>query len=101
MSIDIKNEQVFVKRLNPLRFLIDPAVSISNIDEAKWVGRVIDIPYMDLIEDKKLDVDKSLKGFAGYGDRIGRKTNDKRIFERGKDYSLPKSSWKTCLVPAA
>ncbi len=45
-SIDIKNDMVFVKRVSPLRFIYDPSVTISNIDEAKWVGRIIDVPLV-------------------------------------------------------
>lgn len=72
-SIYIKDEQVFVQRINPLRFIFDPAVTMSTLDEGKWVGRVIDIPWRDLIEDDKLDVDKKLiKGFQAFGDKIGR-----------------------------
>ena len=71
-SIFIKDERVFVKRISPLRFIKDPAVNMSNIDEARWIGRTIDIPLEDLIEDDKLEVDKALiKGFKGYGDKIG------------------------------
>jgi hypothetical protein len=71
-SIIIKDEQVFVKRLNPMRFIKDPKVNMSNLDEAKWVGRIIDVPLLDLVEDDKLDVDKSIiKGFKGFGDKVG------------------------------
>ncbi len=45
------NDDVFVRRIPPLRFIWDPSVSISNIDEAKWMGRIIDIPLQDLVED--------------------------------------------------
>ncbi|KKK69759.1 hypothetical protein LCGC14_2930820, partial [marine sediment metagenome] len=85
-SVDIKNDNVFVKRLSPLRFLYDPSVTMSNLDEAKWVGRVIDIPLMDLIEDDKLEVDKNLKGFKGFGDKIGKASDLKKVLEHGKDY---------------
>ena len=73
-SLEIKEERIFVKRISPLRFIYDPSVSISNIDEAKWVGRIIDIPLIDLIEDKKLDIDPKIKGKQGYGIKIGRKS---------------------------
>ena len=73
-SIFIKKEQIFVKRISPLRFIKDPAVTMADIDEARWVGRIIDIPLQDLMEDDKLDIDKSLKGFKGYGDKVGTKT---------------------------
>lgn len=72
-SILVENEKVFVKRLCPNRFLKDPAVNMSNLDEGKWVARVIDIPYQDLVEDDKLDVDEKLvKGFQGFGDKVGK-----------------------------
>lgn len=69
-SIYISSEQVFVGRLSPLRFLKDPAVGISNLEEARWVGRSFDVPLQDLIEDDTFDLDKSIKGKHGYGDRI-------------------------------
>jgi len=96
-SIDIKNDNVFVKRVSPLRFIFDPSVTMSNLDEAKWVGRVIDIPLLDLIEDDKLDVDKNLKGFKGFGDRIGKKSDLKRMLEMGKDYVPSKSHYKSLI----
>ena len=85
-SLDIKEDRIFVKRISPLRFIKDPSVSISNIDEAKWVGRVIDIPFVDLIEDDKLDVDKNLvKGFKGYGDKVGKNTEQALMQLGGQD----------------
>lgn len=74
-SIYVKDDMIFVKRLCPTRFIKDPNVNFSNLDEAKWVGRIIDIPYQDLIEDDQLDVDpKLIKGFMGYGDKVGTAT---------------------------
>ena len=71
-SIFIRNDMVFVTRVSPLRFIKDPSVTMSNLAEAKWVGRIIDIPLDDLLEDDKLDVNKKqLKGFEGYGQKIG------------------------------
>lgn len=96
-SIDIKNEQVFTKRISPLRFLYDPSVTMSNLDEAKWQARVIDIPYQDLVEDDKLDVDKKLKGFVGFGDRVGLKKERQRQIEQGKDYVPNKSNYKSLI----
>lgn len=81
-SIEIKEEKIFVTRISPLRFIYDPAVMLSGIDEAKWVGRIIDIPLNDLLEDDKLDVDKNLKGRLGYGSKIGLKSA-KDAFEKG------------------
>lgn len=82
-SIDIKNDSNFVRRINPLRFLFDPAVPISEIDEAKWVARSFDVPLNDIVEDDKLDVDKKLiKGFVGYNQKLTAR-NAKQ--EEGKD----------------
>lgn len=70
-SIEIKDERNFVRRINPMRFLFDPAVTISELDEAKWVGRSFDVPLQDITEDKKLDVDtKLIKGFQGFTQKI-------------------------------
>lgn len=86
-SIFIKNDRVFVQRINPMRFLKDPAVNMSNLEEARWVGRTIDIPLEDLVEDDKLDVDKKLvKGFKGYGEQIGKATENIYKISGGKDY---------------
>lgn len=71
-SFWIKDDKVFVKRISPMRFIHDPSVTLTNLDEAKWVGRVIDVPLNDLIEDDELDVDKSkIKGFDGFGQKVG------------------------------
>lgn len=66
-SLYIKDESVFVKRISPLRFIFDPNVTLSSIEEAQWVGRSFDVPLNDLLEDDTLDVDKKmLKGKLGY-----------------------------------
>lgn len=71
MSMTIKDENVFVKRLNPLRFLKDPAANLANLDEARWVARSFDYPLEDLFEDETLNVDKKqIKGKIGYGDQV-------------------------------
>ena len=86
-SIFIKNDRVFVQRLNPMRFIHDPAVNMANLEEARWVGRTIDIPLEDLVDDDKLDVDKKLvKGFKGFGERIGTATENAYKVSGGKDY---------------
>ena len=86
-SIFIKKEQVFVKRLSPLRFIFDPSVTMSTLDEGKWVGRILDIPIQDLSDDDKLDIDKKLKGFQGFGDKIGTATaKAQNIGKEPKDY---------------
>ncbi len=73
-SIEIKNDRNFVRRVNPLRFLYDPAVPISEIDEGKWVGRSFDVPLNDITEDTKLTVEDSLKGFVGFDQKIRKRT---------------------------
>lgn len=71
-SIFIDEEMIFVKRLCPTRFLKDPKVNFSNIDEAQWVGRKFQMLLTDLIEDDKLNVDKKLiKGYKGFGEKVG------------------------------
>lgn len=72
-SMFIKNGMVFVRRLCPTRFIKDPNVNMSNLDEAKWVGRIIDIPYRDFVEDEDLFIKdkRKLKAFKGYGDGVG------------------------------
>ena len=79
-SLNIQQDKVFVKRIAPMRFIHDPAVNMSNLDEGKWVGRIIDVPLQDLVEDDKLDVDKKLvKGFKGYGESIGTASQNAEI----------------------
>jgi hypothetical protein len=70
-SIFIRKQSLFVKRISPLRFVFDPAVTIANLDEARWVGRSFDIPLQDILEDETLDIDrKVLKGKVGYGQKV-------------------------------
>lgn len=70
-SLFIKKEQIFTQRVSPLRFLYDPCVSISELENARWVGRSVDIRYSELIEDKDLNIkDKNkIKGFKGFGNK--------------------------------
>lgn len=90
-ALYIKDERVFVKRLNPMMFLFDPSVNIIDVEESNWVGRAIDVPLKDILEDDKLDVDKkALKGFEGYGWKIGRK--NAKTGELGKQSLLSFSS---------
>lgn len=71
----IREEKTFAKHINPLEFLKDPCVGFTEVQKGKWVGRIIDIPLQDLLEDDKLDVDKSrIRGFKGYGTQVGTKT---------------------------
>lgn len=87
-SIYIKDAQIFAQHILPSRFLKDPSVSISELDEAKWVGRIIDIPYRDFIEDDELGIDKNIKikGFRGYGQKIGSKSiKDSKKVKGGAD----------------
>ena len=92
-SIFIKNDHNYVRRLNPLRFLKDPAVPMSEIDEAKWVARSFDVPLIDIVEDDKLDVDKEIiKGFVGYNQKIAKRnlipSGTSQIKEQGVDKIL-------------
>lgn len=72
-SLYIKKGEIYVRRLCPTRFIKDPNVNLSNLDEARWVGRIIDIPYRDFVEDDNLDIKdrRKLKAFKGYGDVVG------------------------------
>ena len=71
-SIWIKNDKPFILRICPTRFLFDPSVTISTLDEAKWQARAIDIPLRDLVEDDLFDVDpRIVKGFKGFGNKVG------------------------------
>lgn len=86
-SLVIEQDKIFVKRIAPMRFIHDPAVNMSNIDEARWVGRVIDVPLEDLIEDDRLDVDKRIiKGANGYGEIIGTNTQTKMMQTGAQDF---------------
>jgi len=84
-SIFIEDEKIFVKRISPMRFIKDPAVTFSNIEEAMWVGRIIDVRLNDLLEDDKLDIDKKLiKGFSGFGTKVGLNTAIVNAAKAGK-----------------
>lgn len=86
-SLYILNENVFVKRLCPLRFLFDPSVNLNEVDEARWTGRSVDLPLLDVLEDETMDVDKrALKGRAGYGEQVGTKRLKDLMKVHGADY---------------
>jgi len=73
-SLYIENDDVFVQRINPMRFIHDPSVTLDRIDEGWWAGRTIDMPLTEVMEDDTLDLDKSLvKGALGYGTIVGTK----------------------------
>lgn len=81
-SIFVQKDRVFVQRISPLRFIKDPAVSYSNLEDARWVGREIDMRLEDVVEDSSFDVDKKLlKGFQGFGDIVG--LNKTRGIDKG------------------
>ena len=74
-SIYVKKDKVFVRRVSPMRFIKDPSVTFHNWQEGQWVGRIIDMRLEDLLEDGDLDVDKSsIKGFPGFGTKVGLNT---------------------------
>jgi hypothetical protein len=87
-SVYVKKDKVFVKRISPMRFIKDPAVSFHNLEEAAWVGRVIDMRLEDLIHDKDLDVDKKLvKGFPGFGTKVGLQSAMELAAKQGKTFN--------------
>ena len=59
-SMFIKNDNVFVKRLNPLRFLKDPAVHMNDLEEVS-----------DMIKQKGIDSAKGIvkEGFQKQDER--------------------------------
>lgn len=71
-SLYVEDDMPFVERICPTRFIKDPSVNMSNIHKGRWVGRIIDIPYQDFMEDDELKKEKKLiKGFKGFGDKVG------------------------------
>lgn len=75
-SFYVRDDMPFVERICPTRFIHDPSVNMSNIHKGRWVGRIIDIPYKDFMEDDELNIDKAkIKGFKGYGDYVGSASN--------------------------
>lgn len=67
-SLWIEDDDIFVQRLNPLKFLKDPSTPMSRLEEANWVGRSFEVRLDDLVNDDTLDVDKKqIKGELGYG----------------------------------
>ncbi len=86
-SINIKHNSVFTKRVSPLRFLKDPAVTFSNIDEGRWVGRAVDVRLEDLVEDDTLTIEKDLKGLPGFGTLVGTQTAIDTANKRGEKSS--------------
>jgi hypothetical protein len=73
-SIFVKKDKVFVQRISPMRFIKDPAVTFENLNEGEWVGRILDVRLRDIKEDDRLDVSKELKGFNGFGTKVGLST---------------------------
>lgn len=92
-SLYIEDEDIFVQRLNPMRFLKDPSVPMTLLDEATWVGRAFEIRLDDLLEDDTLDVDKSqIKGRLGYGQIVGSKLKFGQKAPGGQDqFNIGKS----------
>jgi len=83
-SIYSKKDRVFVKRTSPLRFLKDPSVSFEYLEEGRWVGRSEDFRLEDILEDDTLKITKKLKGFHGFGTKVGTQTNiEKKLQGKG------------------
>ena len=94
MSYFIRDEQIFVKRINPTRFLFDPAKNMANLDEARWVGRSFDMPLDDILEDDTLDIEmEKVKGFEGYGDIV----RDDVLKSGGQDIKFTSQGQKTLI----
>ena len=94
-SLFIKNEMVFTKRISPLRFLFDPAVNLSNLDEARWIGRSFEIPLNDLLEDDDLDFDaKKIKGKLGFGQEVRDSESNEIMKIGGRDILVDVSKKK-------
>ena len=88
-SMTIESEEVFAKRISPMQFIFDPAVTLANIDEAMWIGRWFMVPLDDILEDDKLKVEKGLiRGQEGFGltveDGVERGTDQRRLQARTK-----------------
>ncbi len=101
LSMYIKSESLFVKRLSPLRFVKDPSVTIANIEEGRWVGRSFDIPLQDLVEDDTLDVDlKQIQGKVGFGEKVGTKDamNQLALAQNGTDFLKAFQSGSRALI---
>lgn len=85
-SMLIENDDVFVSRLSPLKFLKDPSVPMSLLENCYWLGRSFEVKMDDLIDDDKLDVDKKqIKGRLGYGEMIEEKNPGKIGVTGGQD----------------
>lgn len=86
-SIHSKKDRVFVKRISPMRLLKDPSVSYEYMDEGRWVGRTEDMRLEDLMEDPDMEVSKELKGFTGFGEKVGTMTAVEKgmVFRNGAD----------------
>ena len=87
-EVFIINGKTFAKHVFPLDFLKDPCVSFSECSTGMWVGRIIDIPFDDLVEDNKIKLDKKSKGFIGYGTKIGTASAMDKIKNGGQDISV-------------
>ena len=74
-SMAIHDEKLFVQRVSPLRFLKDPAISYSEIQDASWIGRTIEMRLRDVLEEDAYFVDpKQIKGEVGFGSGFGSET---------------------------
>jgi len=101
-SIHVKKDSVFVKRVSPMRFIKDPAVTYESMDEGRWVGRIIDMRLEDLKEDDRLDVSKDLKGTPGFGEKVGTATAiDKAAMSGAKNGADTSAITRTSLLDFA
>ena len=102
-SLFIEDEQVFVKNLSPKDFIFDPKVTLSNIEEARWVGRKLMVPLRELQDDPDIKLEKKMKGKEGFAKpvdflRPNSKGNDTRTTQRNFNSLLdhtPDRDWET------
>ena len=51
----VVKETPYFYRINPFRFLIDPAAPSYDLQSARWVAEIVYRPYQDVIEDTRYD----------------------------------------------
>ena len=96
-GLTVRDDKPFVTRISPLRFVYDPCVTIADIEDGEFVGRIIDIPVRDVIEDDKLNVSKSLKGKFGFGQKVSGKDSAGIEQKQGGDNARSVSKSKSLI----
>lgn len=57
----VRQDEPIVKRVNPAKFLIDPAAPECDLDSARWVAEVFHKPLADVLVSVKYDPDVLLR----------------------------------------